>query len=67
MIANLRDDLIRKLQSNTDDVCDKPVFESERLCSELLVIESKNKPELLKMRSSRGSKYRGVSKNGVKW
>ena len=56
MIANLRDDLIKKLQSTTD------IGRSDEL-----VIQSKNKPELLKMRSSRGSKYRGVSRNGVKW
>ena len=31
------------------------------------MITSKNKTEALQIRSMRGSKYRGVSKNGFKW
>ena len=32
-----------------------------------ILIESKNKSIFLQMRSQRGSKFRGVSKNGSKW
>ena len=32
-----------------------------------IMIESKNKSQFLQARSTRGSKFRGVSKNGSKW
>lgn len=32
-----------------------------------VLVESKNKSIFLQTRSQRGSKYRGVSKNGSKW
>ena len=33
----------------------------------MIVVDCKNKPKFMQMRSRRGSKYRGVSKNGGKW
>jgi len=35
--------------------------------SDNILIESKNKSLFLQTRSNRGSRYRGVSKNGTKW
>ena len=32
-----------------------------------MLVESKNKSIFLQTRSQRGSKFRGVSKNGSKW
>lgn len=32
-----------------------------------MLVESKNKSVFLQTRSQRGSRYRGVSKNGTKW
>ena len=69
LIAKMKYDLICKLQSTTKINYDNATnaLKSEDSSKEKFEVKSKNKTENLKMRSERGSKYRGVSKNGAKW
>ena len=47
----------------------KQLLQNLQFCDdgEAVIVESKNKSLMMQTRSTRGSKYRGVSKNGNKW
>lgn len=61
--------LVRNRNDNDQiEMCKQKFLQSlKQFDDDALVIDCKNKSQFLQTRSQRGSRYRGVSKNGGKW
>jgi len=50
------------------EICKAKVLQNlKQFDDDALIVDCKNKSQFLQTRSQRGSRYRGVSKNGGKW